>query len=312
MAIPEAVRKQGERSDQLIKAAQQSGETPSPAVTPDITPPAAQQPDEWQQRYNVLKGKYDNEVPDLNRQIQDLRRINDDLTQQITAMKSELEALRQQKTQADESTAAQSLGLEQSSEMLRDQGYSDEMIEAFQGMAKAVHGGEIDSLRKQLSDVTGNLESVQEESVKQSQEAALNAETRFQDEISSKVPDWRVINDSQEFLSWLQEIDEPSGATKLQLLQHAYQQKDLNRTLYFFTQWKAIRSARSDLGPGSQITPSEGGDSETTVGSSQQWAKADITAFYEAVRKGEYRGREQEQERIERDIFRAQSEGRVY
>ena len=312
MAIPEAVRKQGERSDQLIKAAQSSSETPSPEVTPEVTPPAAQQPGEWQQRYNVLKGKYDHEVPDLNRQIQDLRRINDDLTQQSTEMKSTLEALRQQKTQADESNAAQSLGIEQSSELLRDQGYPDEMIQAFQSMAKAVNGGEIESLKKRLSDVTGNLESVQEESVKQSQETAANAVARFQEDMTSRIPDWRVINDSSEFLSWLGEVDEASGAKKLQLLQHAYQQKDLNRTLYFFTQWKAIRSARSDLGPGSQITPSEGGDSETTVGSSQRWARAEITAFYKDIREGKYKGREQERERIERDIFRAQGEGQVY
>ena len=41
------------------------------------------------------------------------------------------------------------------------------------------------------------------------------------------------------------------------------------------------------------------------------YTPADITQFFTDVRKGKYKGREDERGRIERDIFAAQAEGRI-
>ena len=203
--------------------------------------------------------------------------------------------------------------MEQHAEALRNQGYPDEMISTFIGMAQAAQSAEIGSLNKKVSDMSGNLESVQRESAEQGQRSAANADAQFQEAMTANLSNWREINDNPEFVSWTQEIDEGAGVSKLQLLQDAYAKHDLNRTLYFFKQWDAInRSAQDNFGPGSQITPPEGGGDALPAGNGKRYSKAEVSEFYSAAAAGRYRGREEEYQRIDPDITAAQSEGRIY
>ena len=47
------------------------------------------------------------------------------------------------------------------------------------------------------------------------------------------------------------------------------------------------------------------------TGSKPSYTTADIAAFYDDIRKGKFKGREDERAKIERDIFAAQAEGRI-
>lgn len=49
----------------------------------------------------------------------------------------------------------------------------------------------------------------------------------------------------------------------------------------------------------------------TTGGDTKVYTRVDVAKFFDDVRKGVYKGREQERDRIERDIFAAQREGRI-
>jgi hypothetical protein len=61
-----------------------------------------------------------------------------------------------------------------------------------------------------------------------------------------------------------------------------------------------------------QVSPGRGRSSgKPSMQEGQKYSPADITAFFDAVRKGKYKGREEERGRIERDIFAAQREGRI-
>jgi hypothetical protein len=61
-----------------------------------------------------------------------------------------------------------------------------------------------------------------------------------------------------------------------------------------------------------QVTPGRArsaGTPQTNKG--KVYTPEDIKKFFNDVRSGKYRGREQERDRIERDIFNAQRENRI-
>src|SRR6478735_6296321 len=98
--IPDAIRRQSERADEIARAAgvanvppaeepaqevapegvpSPSDPAPAPAPSPQPTEPSAE---DWEQRYRTLQGKYDSEVPTLradvtrtNAQIASLERV---------------------------------------------------------------------------------------------------------------------------------------------------------------------------------------------------------------------------------------------
>jgi hypothetical protein len=63
---------------------------------------------------------------------------------------------------------------------------------------------------------------------------------------------------------------------------------------------KQVAPGRS-RGAGAPANPSQG----------KMYSPTDITKFFNDVRTGKYKGREQERDRIERDIFAAQRENRI-
>lgn len=157
--------------------------------------------------------------------------------------------------------------------------------------------------------------------------------------LDAQMPNWRLINKAPQFLSWLALPDAYSGAIRQSLLTEAFKSGDASRVLRFFqgfindeaaatgstetTQTNtpqgapqhspaAQRQAAVDLGtlvsPGRARTSP---DNPSAQAQKPTFTHADIAAFYSRVRQGYYRGREQEKDTLERDIFAAQSDGRV-
>jgi len=61
-----------------------------------------------------------------------------------------------------------------------------------------------------------------------------------------------------------------------------------------------------------QVAPGKGRNSGAPSGSNTKtYSPEDIKDFFNAVREGKYKGREAERDRIERDIFAAQRDGRI-
>lgn len=131
-ALPKAVREQAERAEQLAKElkASQSGEAPDPeqsqqegqqppkeggdpasaaehrgqpkpqdSSTPAESPAAPQTPqsapedDRWEQRFRVLKGKYDAEVPRLHAAVRAKDQQLGELHQRLNDMEVRMEAM---------------------------------------------------------------------------------------------------------------------------------------------------------------------------------------------------------------------------
>jgi hypothetical protein len=60
-----------------------------------------------------------------------------------------------------------------------------------------------------------------------------------------------------------------------------------------------------------QVAPGRSRSSQPSARNQRTYTTADISKFYDDVRKGVFRGREEEKGRLERDIFSAQQEGRI-
>ncbi len=153
------------------------------------------------------------------------------------------------------------------------------------------------------------------------QRQALNAEQMFWSELSAEVPDWREINAEQGFHSWLLEIDPLSGVSRQSYLDNAQNQLDARRVAGFFKTWQSMNGGSVAQSPRNvassqlekQIAPGRGRTAASTPAANdgKTYARADVAKFFDDVRKGLYKGREQERDRIERDIFAAQRDGRI-
>ena len=177
--------------------------------------------------------------------------------------------------------------------------------------------GRIAQLEAMIQKMQGVVPQVQQ---MQSAQKASN-EQAFWNSLSSAVPNWEEINDNQDFQTWLLQTDPLSGITRQTYLDDAQRNLDVQRVVTFFKSWEQANGMTvdaQDKRPSSnsqlekQVSPGRGRSSgKPSMQEGQKYSPADITAFFDAVRKGKYKGREEERGRIERDIFAAQREGRI-
>lgn len=175
-------------------------------------------------------------------------------------------------------------------------------------------------LEANLSQMQGVVPTVQ----RMAQAQAVTNEERFFNELSGAVPDWKAVNGNQQFHNWLLATDPMTGIARQTYLEDAQRSMDVARVANIFNSWKELsgtsartatqgkpNSARSELER--QVAPGRSASAPTTPNAEaeRRYTPADITKFYDDVRRGAYRGNEAERDAIERDIFVAQREGRI-
>lgn len=263
----------------------------------------------YEQRWRSLQGMYN---ADTTR----LRAENNQLSQrlgQLEQLIASLTAPQQASTPAQVAAA----------KLITDKDVEEygESIEVMRRAAREEMSGrdqEVADLRRSLAQLQSSVVPKVESVV---QRQALNAEQMFWTELSAEVPDWREINANQNFHSWLLEVDPLSGMTRQTYLDNAQGQLDARRVGSFFRTWQSQNGnsvaqqtrnvAATQLEK--QIAPGRGRTAAgtTTGNAAKAYARTDVAKFFDDVRKGLYKGREQERDRIERDIFAAQREGRI-
>lgn len=334
--LPDQVRRQKERADELFReltgeetdpaepvGAAEASESPSsqdattgseaqlelPLEGGSGTPPpptAAPSDSGWEQRYRTLQGKYDSEIGGLRGQVASMERL-------LATM---------QHPPQPQAPAPQQLSLAFNEEDVEL--YGEEMLQAASRAAESRYSGEITELRNKLSQLSGAAE-----------QDRVFRELDSDPELRGR---WRQLNEDQGFITWLQGIDDLSGAPRNAMLQHAYQHGDAMRTGRFFKAYMAEHTVPSPQPQppqtGAPARPN-GGNGYAPAGSgprleelavpgraagsgagngapqSRLWSRPEITAFYRARTRGEYRGREAEAEALEHDLLRAEREGRL-
>jgi hypothetical protein len=168
----------------------------------------------------------------------------------------------------------------------------------------------IANMEARIAHLEGSVEGVAATSANTSQ-------NMFYNELSSLAPDWQALNNDASFLQWLDQVDPYAGAAKKDLLQHAASNLDATRAAEFFnaylretqpqepTQAKPVASRGKDklVAPGKTKATAPQADEKHV------WTRAEIAKLYDDKMAGKITAKEFD--RLERDIFAAQSEGRV-
>lgn len=144
---------------------------------------------------------------------------------------------------------------------------------------------------------------------------------RFAQELDGAAPAWRKINGTPEWNHWLDtSVEGMSGKTYRELFDDANNGWDLGRIAMFFNHYSQTNGmdaapAAAPVDPRTGLVAPGRGAAAPSVppdkGGQKVWSNRDIEAFYAAVRRGEYVGKEAEQARIEADMFEANRSGRL-
>ena len=337
MALPEQIRKQTEAVQELYKQLNADDNTGSTAADGTVTPvekptdpkpadekaatndaapaPADEQkpgadnvPEETVvQKYKTLQGMYNAEVPRLHQQ-------NREMQQRLQQMEQLLASMTAVQPQA--APAAERLVTDKDVE---EYGESIDMM-------RKVSREELGAVAQRIASLEATLRQMQTQVVPQVQAVAqrqqLSAEQMFWADLAAAVPEFRKVNDNPDFQSWLLQADPLTGVTRQTFLDDAQRSLDARRVANFFRTWlestgQAAVAHSTENSPAAelekQVSPGRSRSTGTpaTANQGKTYAPADIQKFFNDVRAGKYKGREQERSRIERDIFAAQREGRI-
>lgn len=313
MQLPSAVVAQGKRADELLQAhaAARNGNTEQPApaqetASPTPTPAVSQEPSKEQatpatatptpaaapdseHKLRVLQGKYNAEVPRL-----------------AAAVKAEQEARVRAEKEAEELRKKLAAAPLVTPEEVKE--FGEPLVEMTRKVAREETRPVIEEnekLKGEVKDLRAQVESTQKVG------SSLNTQA-FYSALDAKVPNWRVTNDTPEFLKWLDEVDPLSGRARQEILDDAQNALDASRVAAFFSSYEASvqsRAAPRTEALNDQVVPSTTRTEPPAPQKNQKiWTPASITKFYDDLRRGRYTA--EEAGRIERDIDAASREGR--
>ena len=333
---PRAVREASKRAEEIHAEVYSEEQEPPqepqepvqepPQTEPAPAPPAAEEPpqrapaapsepakpedtvDYWRNKFRTLDGKYRAEVPRQASQIREATARIQHLEQTLAAM-----------TSAEPATRANGNGKTLVTEEEIGE-YGEDFVSMMRRLAQEEAGRAVSQVAPKIEEVRGELQ----------QSRTQTALERLYGLLDSQVEDWRSINRSPEFLEWLDEEDPFAGETRKSLLRDAFDRKDGNRVLTFFTGFLNQQRTVQPPAPADPQTPpartqprvkledlagprSSGGGGQTPAGEEpiQSWTRRQIAAFYKDVQMGVYRNDPDRQRQIEASIHRASTNGLV-
>lgn len=334
MALPDQVQRQSEAAAKFYTEilGDESGDqtatlpvipvvTPAPTVPVATVPPAAaSEPppagdlstENYEQKYRSLQGMFNVEVPKLNAQIKELQAKNvqmTDLMASLHTVPAPTAMLPAQKLVTDTDVAEYGDSIEMMRKVSRE-----ELHSVF---------AEIASLKVALNNLATSMNtSVLPQVQRVAQRQVMSDEDRFWSDLQRDVPDWQQTNNDSDFKSWLLSVDDLTGQTRQSYLEQAQRVLDVNRVIAFFRAYATV-SGKKPAPPAAQpsrsaselelqIAPGRSRGGQPPVNpTAKTYSPADITKFYDDVRKGVYKGREPERNQIEADIFSARKDNRI-
>ena len=325
MNMPEQLRKQTEAVQELYRQMEESNESEAEVGTqaevqtadskqeesrssaPEQTAEDTKSEEDFVQKYKTLQGMYNAEVPRLRSQ-------NKDLTTRVQQLEQLLATMNATNTTNSQPQAEEKYVTD---EDITEYGDSIDVM-------RKVTREELSTAAKRIAQLENTISQLQSSVIPQVQQVAqrqaASTEQQFWSDLANQVPNWREVNDNEAFQSWLLDIDPLTGISRQTYLEDAQRNLDAQRVASFFRAWEGQSGGSNVAQPSNvvnselekQVSPGKTKSAGTPVNNSgKMYTAADIKKFFEDVRKGHYRGREEERDRIERDIFSAQREGRL-
>ena len=232
---------------------------------------------------------------------------------ELDAMRDLLASINQQKAQEESAPKQEPVTLVTEDDVRE---YGKEYVDFMTRLAKQTflnESGNADfaGLAARLDALEGSVKGVE-------QTSANTAQTMFLTDLGAVVPDWRELNTDPSFLRWLDQADAFTGEPRLGLLQLAVNNNDAARAAAFFNAYKqetgqaaqtAPEPAPVSRGKEKLVAPGKAKTATVTPEAKRTWTNASIAKLYDDKMKG--RISQKEFDKLERDLFAAQTEGRI-
>ncbi|MCT7340539.1 hypothetical protein N5K55_05865 [Pseudomonas aeruginosa] len=180
----------------------------------------------WQQRFRVIQGKYDAELPALRKEI---NRLTEAL-QQAQAAKP------QEPTPTND---VQRAAADLTEEELKS--YGPELVSIIRRVAAGMTAGN----PTDLASVQSEVANLREATSQLAADRVREAQERFFEDLRRLVPDVLEVNSSQDFHLWLSQLDQITGKVRQQLLEEAQEANDPHRVAAMFQAFKNTLSQKS-------------------------------------------------------------------
>lgn len=267
------------------------------------------QPNEWEHKYNSLKGRYDqqgNTISTLTGRISDMERM-------IANMSEESKLHPTPASQMD----FKPIGQEER------ETFGDDFIDVAQRAA-------MERLNPEVSRLSGEIRKLQDQLGRVTSTTAANQKQNIYTFLDSKMENWRDVNRDKDFIAWASLPDPYSGATRIEMMRGAFDKGDGPRVLNFFQgflndeaamdparahkpEFPATKQNKIPLeafaAPGRAKAPAA--MDHAAPGEKETISHAQIANFYRLKTAGHWKGNPEEEAALEARIFEAQREGRI-
>ena len=324
MSLPAAIEKQDEEVQALYKQMNDApdaskdevdppadaGADDSPDADPDVDPDA---PEDFEQKYRTLQGMFDKSNSDLSRSLA----ANEEQAGRLANVENLLASLSAQKQQpAQQPEAPAPLVTDQDREA-----FDPDTIDLMRRVSLETQQKQAAKYEQEMAQLRGTVQQLQsvvpdvQRIDAQQQNSSSNA---FWQQLHEAVPDWEKVNVDPGFVNWLDETDPMSGMARRTFLTDAHNRFDAARVINFFLTWKELQGNTGQSTKPAQkalqdsIAPGRGRTSGSTkAGAEPSYTREQVSKFYEDMKTGKYRGREEEAAKTERDITQALAKGRI-
>jgi hypothetical protein len=256
----------------------------------------------WEQRYKSLQGI--------------MRSNTNKHNQEIASLQNEINTLRSQVASQSEPTPGKRYLTDEDTE-----DYGEDLINVVKRAAREEIDAELAALKKENATLRAAVSGV-------SSTVRQNVRNDLYSTLAEAVPDWKAINNSEDFLLWLEQSDPYSGVIRQDMLTRAFENNDATRVINFFRGF--INESGAVKPPAGQDTPTrdpkldmkdfvapgkpKGNSGQAQTGAQKDvrvWTQKDVQRFYSDVRAGKYRLNPEEKTRIEQEIIHAANTGNV-
>lgn len=307
--------------------------TPADPNAPPAAPaPAATPPQEgYEQKYKVLQGKYNAEVPRLQNQVRELTERSRNQDSEMNLMRNLLASLNAQRETAPVPAQATPPVHDKlvKDEEVRE--FGADLIDVMRRVVREENASLLPEIDRRVAPVAQRVDQVAQAAQQVGARVARSDQQSVLAQLESAVPNWQEMNEDQGFLEWLDQVDPYSGHKRGALLQVAYKAHDGPRVVAFFSGYlkehavvtppaaptpsavpappaQGQKKLEQFVAPG---TPKTGAASTQDGSGKRVWSRAEIGQFYSDVQAGRFKGTQDQRKALEADIFAAQREGRI-
>jgi hypothetical protein len=273
------------------------GDAPQQVAAP-VEPPAPQPKDDvWEARYKSLQGLFNKEVPELQHRVKTLQSNLDEAIQRLNRASEKQESTPAQRPAADPKDV---------------DNFGQDLVDMVSRVSSQAIGQMAQMFEAKFSHIEAKLEGMGQTLQGATQQVAVSAEQAFFDRVTKLVPNWEEVNTQPAFLTWLNEVDPVYGVERHVALKRAQSTLNADHAAAVFNAFLGPKPQAKKVDPlDSQVSPRGAATVAPTPVEKPVLTQAQITKFYDDVRRGNYRGQDAEVARIEQVINAALAEGRV-